>query len=217
VTPDGNAAALWLTVVAIGAWHGVNPAMGWPLAVANGMGQRRGSAVFATFVPLVAGHFLAMAVVLVPFTLLSLYLAWSRSIRLGAGVVVLLFGLYRLVDRRHPRFMARVRPTQLVLWSFLIASAHGAGLMLLPFALGLCAPARGVEQAPGAGLGAAVVVAGVHTLAMLGAGLTAAWVVYRFLGLRILSRAWLNLEVVWGASLVLTGGISIAMALAAPA
>src|SRR5205085_11374546 len=74
------APALWATVVAIGAWHGVNPGMGWPLAVANGLGERRSSAVFATLLPLGAGHFLAMAVVLVPFTMLSLVLAWHRPI-----------------------------------------------------------------------------------------------------------------------------------------
>lgn len=213
MTLDANTAALWLTVVAIGAWHGLNPAMGWPLAVANGMSARRSSAVFATFVPLGAGHFLAMAVVLLPFTLLSVYLAWNASIRLGAGLLVLLFGLYRLADRRHPRLLARIRPTQLALWSFLIASAHGAGLMLLPFALGLCAPAGGMVQAPGAGLGAALVVSAVHTAAMLGAGIAAAWVVYRYVGLRVLTSAWLNLDVVWGASLAITGIVSVAMAL----
>ena len=213
MTLDANTAALWLTVVAIGAWHGLNPAMGWPLAVANGMNARRGSALLATFVPLGTGHFLAMAVVLLPFTLLSVYLAWNASIRLGAGGLVLLCGVYLLVDRRHPRFLARIRPTQLALWSFLIASAHGAGLMLLPFALGLCAPAPGLAQTPGASLGAALVVSAVHTAAMLCAGLAAAWVVYRYVGLRALNRAWLNLDGVWGASLVVTGGVSVAMVL----
>jgi hypothetical protein len=211
VTPDGNAAALWLLVVAIGAYHGLNPAMGWPLAVANGLGARRGSAVFATLVPLGAGHFLAMAVVLVPFTVLSLYLTWNRPIRIGAGLLVLLFGVYRLIDRRHPRFLARIRPTQLALWSFLIATAHGAGLMLLPFALGLCAPARGRAPMPGAGLAAALVVSAVHTVAMMGAGLAVAWIVYRYVGLGMLTRGWLNLDVVWGASLVVAGGVSVAI------
>jgi len=210
--PDGNTAALWLLVVAIGAYHGLNPAMGWPLAVANGLAARRGSAVFATLMPLGAGHFLAMAVVLVPFTVLSLYLAWNRPIRIGAGLLVLLFGLYRLVDRRHPRFLARIRPTQLALWSFLIATSHGAGLMLLPVALGLCTPARGSVQMTGSGLGAALVVSAVHTVAMMGAGLVVAWIVYRYVGLRMLTRGWLNLDVVWGASLVVAGGVSIAIA-----
>jgi hypothetical protein len=209
---DPNATALWFAVVAIGAYHGLNPAMGWPLAVANGLGERRGSAVFATVVPLGAGHFLAMAVVLVPFTVMSLYLEWSRPVRVAAGLLVLLFGLYRMVDRRHPRFLARVRPTQLALWSFLIATAHGAGLMLLPFALGLCAPARGTAQALSMGLGASIAVAALHTAAMMTAGLGAAWLVYRWLGLRALNRGWIDLELAWAASLIVAGAASLALA-----
>jgi len=206
-----DATALWWTVVAIGAYHGLNPAMGWPLAVANGLGERRDAAVFATVVPLAAGHFLAMAVVLVPFTVLGTLLAWQRPIRIAAGLLVLLFGLYRLVDRRHPRFLARIRPTQLALWSFFIATAHGAGLMLLPFALGLCTPARDAAQMLAGGFGTAVAVSAVHTTAMMAAGLAAAWIVYRWLGLRMLTRGWFNLDVVWGASLVVAGGASLAL------
>jgi hypothetical protein len=186
--------------------------MGWPLAVANGLGARRSSAVFLTFTPLGAGHFLAMAVVLVPFTLLSAYLAWSRPIRIGAGVLVLLFGVYRLIDRRHPRLLARVRPTQLVLWSFLVATAHGAGLMLMPFAIGLCAPAGGATQPLVTGLGTALLASAAHTAAMLLAGLVAAWIVYRYLGLRALNRGWLDLDAVWAASLIVAGAASIGMA-----
>lgn len=210
--PDGNAVPLWFLVVAMGAYHGLNPAMGWPLAVASGLSERRGSAVFATLVPLGAGHFLAMAVVLVPFTVLSLILTWNRPIRLAAGVLLLLFGLYRLVDRRHPRFLARIRPTQLTLWSFLLATAHGAGLMLVPVALAMCTPAQGSARMPDSGLGAALVISAVHTVAMLVAGLLVAWIVYRYVGLRILNRGWLNLDVAWAASLVIAAGISIGIA-----
>ena len=210
--PDAHAAALWLVVVAIGAYHGLNPSMGWPLAVANGLTARRGAAVFATFLPLGAGHFLAMAVVLVPFALLSTVAAWSRPIRIGAGGLLLLFGLYRLVDRRHPRWLVRVKPTQLALWSFLIATAHGAGLMLLPVALGLCTTAAGLALPPSIGAASALLVAGVHTAAMLAAGGGVAWIVYRYLGLGLLNRGWLNLEVVWAASLVVAGAAAIAVA-----
>ena len=203
---DAGAPALWLAVLALGAWHGLNPAMGWPLAVAHALGERRASAVWATFLPLGSGHFLAMAAVLLPFTLLGLVAAWNRPVRLGAALVVLLFGLARLVWRRHPRALARIRPTQLVLWSFVIASAHGAGLMLLPFALGLCAP--GHTLSAGGGLGGALLVAAAHTAAMLAAGLAAAWLVLRVFGLGALRRGWLDLELAWAASLVLTGAAS---------
>lgn len=206
-------AALWLAVAALGAWHGLNPAMGWPLAVANGLMARRAAALFGTLVPLAAGHLMAMAVVLLPFAALSGLLAWQQPIRIGAGLLVAAFGAWRLVDRRHPRFLVRVRPTQVALWSFLMATAHGAGLMLLPFALGLCMPAMQSPLPAAAGMAAAASVAAVHTGAMFATGLGAAWAVYRWLGLRALSRSWMDLDTVWGASLVLAGAASVVMAL----
>jgi hypothetical protein len=215
---DGSHAALWLTVVALGVYHGLNPAMGWPLAVANGLSARRGSAVFATAGPLGLGHFLAMAVVLLPFALLAWMVEWSREIRIATGLVVFAFGVYRLIDRRHPRFLARIKPTQLTWWSFLMATAHGAGLMLVPVALGLCSMPRegghaAMEDLMRDGIVIAASVALVHALAMLLAGLSAAWVVYRYLGLAYLRRAWFNLDVVWAASLVVAGAIGVGSAL----
>ena len=207
--PDGHA-ALWLSVVALGVFHGLNPAMGWPLAVANGMSERRDAAVLTTLVPLAVGHLLAMAIALVPFALVAWYLQWSREIRVGAGALVLGFGVYRLLQRRHPRFMARVRPTQLVWWSFLMANAHGAGLMLLPVAIGLCAPAA---LAPaGSGVIGSLGVALVHTLAMGLSGVAIAWVVYRYLGLAFVRRAWFNLDAVWAVSLIVAGAVGMAVA-----
>lgn len=211
-----DARALWLAVVALGVYHGLNPAMGWPLAVARGLEQKRDAAVFATVGPLGAGHFAAMAIVLVPFALLGWLLAWSDAIRIGAGLLVLLFGAYKLIDRRHPRFLVRIHPTQLVLWSFLMATAHGAGLMLLPISLGLCglSASGAASELIRAGIATALLVAIVHTLAMIVAGLVAAWLVYRYLGLKFLTRGWLNLDVVWGGSLVVAGAASIAMVVA---
>ena len=225
-----TSAALWLTIVALGLYHGLNPAMGWPLAVANGMTDRRASSLFATLLPLGGGHFIAMAVVLAPFAWLSWYVDWSRAIRLGAGAAVLLFGAFRLFNQRHPRIMARIPPTRLALLSFLMATAHGAGLMLVPFMLSLCVSAASGTQALAAtadqmshaavmaymarsNLGTAMLVAAVHTFATILAGIGMAWVVYRYLGLRFLRRAWLNLDLVWAASLVLAGAAGIALAL----
>ena len=217
-------AAIWFTIIAVGIYHGLNPAMGWPLAVANGLTERRAGAVFTTLLPLGGGHFAAMAIVLVPFAWLSLYVQWSREIRLGAGALVLLFGIYKLVQRRHPQALARIPPTQLAWWSFLMATAHGAGLMLVPFMLGLCTPGDAAMGAPDSGhatvmnylarsnVATAVAVAAVHTLAMMLAGLAVAWAVYRYLGLQFLRRAWFNLDRVWGASLVIAGAAGIALA-----
>jgi hypothetical protein len=222
-------ATLWLGVVAIGAYHGLNPAMGWPLAVANGLTDKRDRSVFATFVPLGAGHLLAMALVLVPFALLSWLLAWSREIRIGAGMLVVLFGVSRLFLRRHPRWLMRVRPTQLMLWSLLMATAHGAALMLLPFLIGLCeAPTAATARSRGAlahegvmvlmrsGVSTAVIVSLLHSAAMMASGLAAAWIVYRHLGLRALRTTWLNLDVAWALGLIASGGVAVAMALSSP-
>ncbi len=216
----------WLGVVAIGAYHGLNPAMGWPLAVANGLADKRGASVFATFVPLGVGHLLAMAMVLVPFALLAWLLTWSREIRIAAGVVVLLFGVGRLLLRRHPRWLKRVGPSQVMLWSLLMATAHGAALMLLPFFMGLCAAPPADVRAPSdmfdharvmalmrSNVGTAVAVSLLHSAAMVGSGLVAAWVVYRHVGLRALRSAWFNLDVVWALSLIVSGAVAVAMAL----
>ncbi|WP_213954615.1 hypothetical protein [Variovorax sp. dw_954] len=214
---------LWAGVVAIGIYHGLNPAMGWPLAVARGLDQKRGAAVFGSWMPLGAGHLLAMAMVLVPFAVLAWLLQWSREIRIAVGALVLLFGIAQLVLPQRHRRLARIKPTQLALWSFLMATAHGAALMLLPILMGLCdAPAATASLVDHAGmadlmrtsLGTAVIVSLVHTVAMIGSGLSAAWIVYRYLGLRALRTAWLNLEKVWALGLIASGGAAVMTALA---
>lgn len=215
---------LWSGVVLLGVYHGLNPAMGWPLAVARGLDGRRAADVWGAWLPLGAGHLLAMALVLLPFALLSWLMQWSREIRLGAGLLVLLFGAALLMPwsralHRH-RWLARIRPTQLALWSFVMASAHGAGLMLLPIFIGLC-DSSSLAGGPDAdalralmrqSLGTALMVSLVHTLAMIGAGLGLAWLVYRYLGLRVLQRAWLNLDRIWAVGLMAAGVAALATA-----
>ena len=88
--------------------------------------------------PLTIGHVLAMLVVILPFALLVALVQWQRQIQIGASLLVIGFGIFRFINRRHPRVLARIRPTQLGLWSFAVAIAHGAGLMLVPIYLGLC-------------------------------------------------------------------------------
>ncbi len=203
---------LWLAVIALGLYHGVNPGMGWPLAVSAGLIERRPAALWAALVPLAVGHFAAMAIVLLPFALSTVLMTWSQGIRIGAAVLVIGYGVYRLVARRHPRALVRIPPTQLGLWSFAVAIAHGAGLMLVPIYLGLCT----TEEPQGMGHAAigklmtssvvlAAVVSSVHMLAMIVAGGAMAWAVYRYLGLKFLSRSWFNLDGVWSVSLILVG------------
>ena len=170
--------------------------------------------------PLTAGHLVAMLVVLLPFALLVALVEWQHHIQSGASLVVLGFGLFRLVNRRHPRGLARIRPTQLGLWSFAVAMAHGAGLMLVPIYLGLCRAADLDTGHAAAGalihanLGMAVLVSIVHSVAMIAAGGVLAWLVYRYLGLKFVARSWFNLEATWACSLVLVGALSLAISLA---
>ena len=124
--------------------------MGWPLAVAAGLMDKSSRALVAALGPLTLGHLLAILVVILPFSLLVALVYWQRQIQIGASFLVIGFGIFRLVNRRHPRALARIRPTQLGLWSFAVAIAHGAGLMLVPIYLGLCRVAdlnRGHEAA----------------------------------------------------------------------
>jgi hypothetical protein len=206
-------------VVASGLYHGVNPGMGWPLAVSAGLMEKSSRALLAALWPLTAGHLVAMLLVLLPFALLVTLVEWQRQIQFGASLCVIGFGVFRLVDRRHPRALARIRPAQLGLWSFTVAIAHGAGLMLVPIYLGLCKPSdldRGHEAAGAlinASLTMAVLVAVIHSIAMIAAGACSAWLVYRYLGLKFISRSWFNLDTAWAVSLVLVGAIALVLSL----
>ena len=216
---DWTLAGLWLAVVASGLYHGVNPGMGWPLAVSAGLMARSARALVGALWPLMVGHLLAMCVVILPFALLVALVEWQHHIQSGASLLVIGFGIFRFVNRRHPRALARIRPTQLALWSFAVAIAHGAGLMLVPIYLGLCRAAdldEGHEAAGAlinANLGMAVLVSVVHSVAMIAGGGFLAWLVYRYLGLKFVSRSWFNLDATWAVSLILVGALSLAIGL----
>jgi hypothetical protein len=194
--------------------------MGWPLVVSAGLMERSPRALFAALWPLSVGHLLAMFLIILPFALLVSVVEWQRQIQSGASVLVIGFGIFRLLNRRHPRALARIRPTQLGLWSFAVAIAHGAGLMLLPIYLGLCREAdldKGHEAAGAlinANLGMAVLVSVVHSAATIAAGGFSAWLVYRYLGLRFVSRSWFNLDTTWAVCLILVGTLALAVSIA---
>lgn len=209
----------WLAIVALGAYHGVNPGMGWLFAVSNGMQARRARAVFLALPPIALGHVLAMMAALLPFALVWLYFENVGEVRAAAGMLLVVFGVYKLFSQRHPRILARVGPTHLILWSFLMATAHGAGLMLVPVVLGLCTDtgAHGGHQAllelAGGSLGLTLAAVTAHTAAMVLTGGTIAWVVYRYVGLSLLRRGWLNLDLLWAVLLIVVGGIALVVAL----
>jgi len=175
--------------------------------------------MLAALGPLAAGHLLAMLLVILPFALLVALVEWQRQVQIGASLLVIGFGIFRLVYRRHPRALARIRPTQLGLWSFAVAIAHGAGLMLVPIYLGLCREADldnghvAARTLINANLGMAVLVSVVHAAAMIAAGGCLAWLVYRFFGLKFISRSWFNLDTSWAISLILVGAVALVLGL----
>ena len=210
-----TAAALWWAVVASGVYHGINPGMGWPLAVSAALMERNRGSLYKALAALAAGHLLAMTAILFPFAALLWLVEWQRQIQIGAACLVIAMGIYLLINRSHPRFLARVPPSRLALWSFLAAMAHGAGLMLVPIYLGIC---RTIETDAGhaaadtlmtGNAGVALLVAVAHTLAMTLTGGAIALGVYHWFGLKFLSRSWFNLDVVWALSLILVGSVSL--------
>lgn len=168
---------------------------------------------------LAGGHFLAMIVILLPFSLMVFLVQWSVEIRVVAGALVICMGIYLLINRKHPKFLARVHPARLALWSFLAAMAHGAGLMLVPIFLGICgidADETGhlaARELMGNTVLTAFTVAAVHTFAMTFAGGVFAVGIYIWLGLKFLSRTWFNLDLVWALSLVVVGVFGVYSAL----
>ena len=208
-------AALWWAVVVSGIYHGVNPGMGWPLAVSSALMERRQASLFKALLALALGHLLAMAAILFPFSVLFWLVEWQREIQIGAALLVIALGIYLLVNRRHPRFLARVPPSRLALWSFLVAMAHGAGLMLVPIYLGICdtvgsdAGHTAADALMGGTLTIALLVALTHTAAMMLSGGALAVGVYHWLGLRFLQKGWFNLDILWALSLILVGVLAL--------
>ncbi|MEM8578309.1 MAG: hypothetical protein AAGF60_10690 [Pseudomonadota bacterium] len=213
-----TAAGLWIAVVASGLYHGLNPGMGWPLAVSAALFERRRTALWPAVGALGAGHLAAMLGLLLPFSLMTLLVDYAREIQIGAGALVIAMGLYLAITRRHPRLLARVPPHRLALWSFLVALAHGAALMLVPIYLGLCDVAELDAGHRAAGtlmtsLAIALGVAALHTVAMTVSGGALAFAVHRWFGLRFLQRGWFDLEMIWALSLIAVGVIGLATAL----
>ena len=208
-------AALWGAVILSGFYHGVNPGMGWPLAVSAALFENKNAALIRALVALAIGHLIAMTAILLPFSMMMTLARWEAEIRIGAGLLVIALGIYLLINRRHPRFLARVKPTRLGLWSFLAAMAHGAGLMLVPIYLGICPAAdldaghAAAESLMTSNISIAFIVAFAYTGAMTLAGGLLAAGMYFWLGLKFLSKTWFNLDVVWALSLILVGVIAI--------
>ena len=202
----------WLAVFGLGLFHGINPAMGWLFAVALGLQEQKRAAVLRALPPIVLGHALSIGIIIAAVLVARTSLP-HRTLKIAAAAILFAFGLYRLFRSRHPNWVGmRVGFGDLTLWSFIMASAHGAGLMLVPFFLG----SRGARDAhhhdshalafanfSAPSLLAASVI--VHTLGYLITTALIAIVVYEKLGVAILRHAWFNIDLVWMVALMVTG------------
>src|SRR5438132_9630092 len=207
---------MWKMMLLLGAYHGINPGMGWLFAVALGMQQGSARGVLRALPPIALGHGLSVGAVLLAAALAQLVVPLG-VLKVVVAFVLLGFGLYRLWRHRHPRYGGmRVGFRDLTTWSFLMASAHGAGFMVLPFVIrmssdveavgaGMPAHAHHLTTASSAWTGSMLLA--LHTLSYLVVTALAAWIVYTWLGLALLRKAWLNLDFVWAVALAVTGAV----------
>lgn len=202
----------WAMLMALGAFHGVNPGMGWLFAVALGMQERRRGAVLRALVPLGAGHALAVAAAL-GATLAIGAVGPVNELRWPIAAVLVSLGVIRIFRHQHPRSAGmRVGLTGLTVWSFLMATAHGAGLMVVPVFLSLSRGGPHMHHLPaaaGTSVAAALFATGVHAASYLAVTAFMAVLVFDKLGVGIVRRTWLNLDLIWAGALVATGAITL--------
>ncbi len=195
----------WLTLAGLGAFHGLNPAMGWLFAVALGLHRQDRRTVWLSLLPIALGHALSVAAVAAAFVWAGVMVE-GRIVRVAAGLIVIGWALYhwRYGSRHRVRVGMQTGLAGLALWSFLMATAHGAGLMLWPMLMPLCFPV-GVATGSTGSLVPAAIGVGVHTVAMLLVTTAIAITIYEWVGLAILRRAWINVDLIWAAALVAAG------------
>jgi hypothetical protein len=202
----------WQAMALLGAYHGINPGMGWLFAVALGLQQGSARGVWRALPPIVTGHALSVGVVLATVGLARIVVP-PDALNVLVAATLISMGAYRLWRHGHPRFGGmQVGWRDLTVWSFLMASAHGAGLMVLPFVMQPPAPLSATSHSHAHHIASAsstvaadAMALAVHTTAYFIVMTVAAWIVYRKLGLSLLRTAWFNLDWAWAAALVVTG------------
>jgi hypothetical protein len=207
----------WVAIAMLGAYHGVDPSMGWLFAVALGLQDKSRARVLWALLPIAIGHLISIAVIVALVGGLRMASFNADYVRYGGAAALIAFGMFRLIwPRAHPRWVAmRVNSAELALWSFLMASAHGAGLMLFPILMSVMPAGHAMmhhhhampPMAPTLLTGALVTI--VHTSAMLLVMGTIAIVVYEKVGLAILRSAWINLDLIWAVALIAAGLLSL--------
>jgi hypothetical protein len=200
----------WWGMLGLGAYHGINPGMGWLFAVALGMQEKRRSAVIGALFPMALGHAISIGIVVLVIALAQQQLP-KDVLRIACAVVLFGFGVYKFFSARHPKWVGmRVNFKDLTIWSFLMASAHGAGLMLAPLLLRMpAAEASGHMHHASAGMSDNAVMllsaVGVHTLSFFLVTGIVAVIVYEVVGLALLRKAWFNLDLLWSIALMIAG------------
>lgn len=204
----------WLGMLGLGAYHGINPGMGWLFAVALGMQEKRRSAVLGALFPMALGHAISIAVVVLVIALAQQQIP-ENVLRIACAVVLFGFGVYKLLSPRHPKWVGmRVGFKDLTIWSFLMASAHGAGLMLAPLLLRMPAAEAASEMHHGAmpmtdNAVMLLSAVGVHTLSFFVVTGVVAVIVYEVVGLALLRKAWFNMDLLWSIALMIAGVVTL--------
>ena len=206
-----SAKSEWVLLISLGAFHGINPGMGWLFAVALGLQERRRGAVLRALLPLCAGHALAIAgsvgVAMAMGAVIPI-----RTLRWSIAIVLVSLGVLRFFRHHHPRWVGmRVGMSGLTVWSFLMATAHGAGLMVVPVFVGIAmsGDSAHAHHAAATNAGAAIFATGVHAASYLAVTAFVALLVFDKLGVGILRRAWFNLDAIWAAALIATGAVTL--------
>jgi hypothetical protein len=198
----------WVVLFLLGAYHGINPGMGWLFAVALGMQKRNSRAVWLSLLPIAVGHTVSIGLVVAVAFFVGAVVP-SFYVRIAVACILFAFGVYRLLRRGHPRWGGmQIGLRDLTIWSFLMASAHGAGLMLLPLVMGTFTGHNHHDMPIGTAMSdgpwRGVLAVSVHTLGYLLTTGAMAFAVYQWMGLGLLRKAWVNLDLIWAAALIVT-------------
>jgi len=217
-----------LTMMAYGAYHGLNPGMGWLFALSLGLQSRSDRAIWSSLLPIAAGHASSLALVAILVFVSAHYIS-TPMLEITTALILIGFGIYKIFNYyRHPRWVGmQVGMRDLTWWSFLMATAHGAGLMIAPLVLTMALPCVESDMSsmamagdhahmamahPNVAMGADLsIVLGIlmHTLAMLAVMALVAWFVYKRFGLRILRSHWINFDLIWAAALIIAGAVAL--------
>jgi len=205
----------WGTLLLLGAFHGINPGMGWLFAVALGMQENRGAAVWRALLPLGLGHALAVASAIAAGLLAGITMP-TAFLRWPIAALLIALGIRMLLRHGHPRWGGmRIGVVGLTIWSFLVATAHGAGLMVLPVWLAMSPSGHAHLHAShvpaGPDLASGLTATAVHGAGYLLVTAAIAWIVFTKLGVELLRTKWINLDVIWAAALIVSGGLVVAL------